>query len=64
MVKKFVELLAANLNLPTLRSFQDSMQLLSFLNDIQLDPTSVGYLAEDMYLPVKLQTQNFKKLSP
>ena len=49
-IKKFMELLQSNIKLPMLSNFKESIFLLQFLNDLGLDPTSTGYLAEEMHM--------------
>jgi len=50
LVTKFLAILNTHIKTSNLYSFQDSMLLLAFLNEMGLDPSSAGYLAEHMHL--------------
>ena len=52
VVKKFIDIINNNVK-TTLSGYHNSMLLLSFLNELKLDPTSTGRLGEEMHMSKK-----------
>jgi len=50
LVTKFLAIVNTHIKTTNFNGFQDSMLLLAFLNEMGLDPSSAGYLAEHMHL--------------